>query len=321
MSHKSSANNTLGSPRAGDKENFAAGYQNNLLRANFLALLVCVSSAFAQAPGIVRARYQFRLIHGHGLPVCDAFLTRLQITKFKNPPYCGIPESEAVPGFARLNRVPLTEGQVIELYPRVFSFTFKNGQDVVPQQESQAEIRRLVEGGGVIAWRYSPKISIDNNRKQDNVVVWQGSGIFNSGEGRCGQVISAVDPPDGARSPQVPLILSADNRRIDERRTRELLGNPVKNPQLAPGFANLWPQEFVPLGTQIGFLLFRDTYYIYAFDGTQLNQPLHPRVVPDADAARARERLLDSLTIFVRRDATIRAVCSYHMGMRLLKGY
>jgi hypothetical protein len=49
--------------------------------------------------------YQFHLTKGHGVQVCEAFLQRLNVTVYDDPPYCGRPETDAVPGFKLLDRI------------------------------------------------------------------------------------------------------------------------------------------------------------------------------------------------------------------------
>ena len=41
-------------------------------------------------------RYRFKLARGHGLPVCEAYLQRLNMPLYPRPPYCGRPESDAL---------------------------------------------------------------------------------------------------------------------------------------------------------------------------------------------------------------------------------
>jgi hypothetical protein len=88
-----------------------------------LCCLAGWSNLLAQQPGVLNATYRFHLIHGKGVPVCEAFLKRLEVAKFSNPPYCGIPESASVPGFSVLHRLSLTEKEVVDLAPRVAQFT------------------------------------------------------------------------------------------------------------------------------------------------------------------------------------------------------
>src|ERR1700728_2490693 len=67
-------------------------------------------------------RYRFQLAEGRGIPVCDAYLQRLNETEYWGPPYCGRPEDSRVPGFSRLHRVYLTGAETAQLYPHLQSF-------------------------------------------------------------------------------------------------------------------------------------------------------------------------------------------------------
>jgi len=58
-------------------------------------------------------RYHFQLTKGAGTPVCDAYLERLNTTEYKKPPYCDRPESNAVKGFTKLNRVRLSPKEAL----------------------------------------------------------------------------------------------------------------------------------------------------------------------------------------------------------------
>jgi hypothetical protein len=51
-------------------------------------------------------RYPFKLTKGRGIPVCEAYLQRLNSTLYSTPPFCGRPENNSVPGFEALTRVP-----------------------------------------------------------------------------------------------------------------------------------------------------------------------------------------------------------------------
>jgi hypothetical protein len=67
--------------------------------------------------------YLFKLTKGAGTPVCEAFLQRLNTTKYLRPPSCGIPENDSIPGFSKLNRVMLTKDEVERLWSHVLWFT------------------------------------------------------------------------------------------------------------------------------------------------------------------------------------------------------
>ena len=54
----------------------------------------------------------FKLTRGNTVPVCEAYLQRLNQTQFKYPANCGRPEDDQVPGFQRLTRVLLSQTEV-----------------------------------------------------------------------------------------------------------------------------------------------------------------------------------------------------------------
>lgn len=279
------------------------------------------TGVLAQAAGILHATYHFSLLQGQRSEVCEAFLKRLEVTKFTNPPYCDIPENDAVPGFTLLHRVPLSEPEIVGLFNKVFSFTYHLDQNFMANEATAEEIRTWVARGELKAWKYSPEISIENNGRPDNVVVWQGDGLYyiTGWDTRCGEIFRVMDPPDGARTPQIALILSKDGRSIDERQTRRLLGNPNKNPQLFPGFRNLSELEFVPLGYEMGFFEFHGVYYIYSFDGAALNQHRPPELVSGSQAPHVAGKLLNTLSVYVRNDERLRQVCTYRMKIVPIK--
>ena len=72
--------------------------------------------------------YTFDLTKGNGIPVCEAYLQRLNNTDFQNMPYCGRPEDDSVPGFTRLNRVPLYAERIYRLLPKILGFQSSQNQ-------------------------------------------------------------------------------------------------------------------------------------------------------------------------------------------------
>lgn len=280
--------------------------------AAIATLLGClVPSAYLHAQ-ILQAKYHFRLLQGQGTPVCGALLKRLQVTKFQAPPYCGIPENDSVSGFAYLHRVPLTESEIVELFPKVFSFTFKQNQYAVPRQSRAAEIKNYIQGGTVRVWRYVPEISVENDGKPDNVAVWQGAGIYpgESSSFQCGETWRVNDPPDGVRTTQMALVLTSGDRAIDQKRTKQLFGNPGKAKPYILAYQRMGGglAPFGPLGGEMGFLEYKGTYYIYAFDGA---------VLTDRHADLAAKDMPNSLMVYVRKPSTVRQVCRYRMRVSL----
>lgn len=152
-------------------------------------------------PGIVGAvepkfkprTIKMKLVRGLGVPVCEAYLQRLNQTMFHQPPYCGRPENDQVPGFSRLQREWLVGEQTLSLYGYVNALR-AYGEINTPIKMNKVEIASASEGGDgykapFYAWRYEPKLDIENNNLPDNVIVWGGS--------RLTQMLSAAMTPPG----------------------------------------------------------------------------------------------------------------------------
>lgn len=86
----------------------------------------------------------FLLTKGHQLPVCEAYLQRLNQTEFHGPAYCGRPEDDQVPGFVRLVRVGVPLATVSRLYRLVYTI-------LDPESDSVAEWEAMNANDGVFA--------------------------------------------------------------------------------------------------------------------------------------------------------------------------
>ena len=69
----------------------------------------------------VPATIPMKIVRGKGIPVCEAYLQRLNQTVFHWAPYCGRPENDQIPGFERLKRVRLTPEEGLALSPQIQS--------------------------------------------------------------------------------------------------------------------------------------------------------------------------------------------------------
>ncbi|WP_139351652.1 hypothetical protein [Rhodanobacter sp. C06] len=162
----------------------------------------------------------------------------------------------------------MSEANIVTLFPKVFSFTYKQNQDIVPPEATNAEIENYIKVGAIRAWKYVPWISLKNDGKTDDVVVWQGSGVYPglSGNARCGEVNEVMDPPDGARTEQIILVLSGEGNAIDEQETRRLFGNPGPSSLYIRAFKGVdGVSPFGPLGHEMGLMKYKGTSYIYVF--------------------------------------------------------
>ena|SRR5271167_3447519 len=141
----------------------------------FLWVLSPISSGATDDQGDGKATYHFIMIKGRDIPVCDAYLKRLSATRFQQSPHCNIPENDSIPGFGKLNRVSLTADEVVNLWSHIFWFTKTQDQFVASDQWPPENARDLV-GRELLAWRYDPPVSLNNDGRPDNVLIWQGYG-------------------------------------------------------------------------------------------------------------------------------------------------
>lgn len=272
------------------------------------------------------ARYRFRLVKGRGVPVCEAYLQRLNQTNFhgassgaRNQPFCGRPENDAVPGFARLTRVPLTAEEVNALTNQVYNFThgttFEEMSYVSPATGNPAdkpvrsptwplaETRKMLNFE-LFVWRYQPDIDIDNDGSSDNVMVWQGEGA-GGGTGSCGTYGLPPTPQAALRQAQLAYVMTPDGKQVDMARTRAIFGHPVQAYSVtgADGKVTTFLLHFRPIGSSIGIFKYRDLYYFDSFFDIWGDF---------ADQRRDRPALANNLAVFLRRDGTTHQICEYH---------
>src|ERR1700675_1921036 len=95
---------------------FTLGVLSALFAASVLA-----ATAPSQ-PGVGKQKSLFRLTRGHALQICEAYLKRLNRTAYQEPPYCGRPENDQIPGFERLQRVALAPEEIVGLYGQIGAF-------------------------------------------------------------------------------------------------------------------------------------------------------------------------------------------------------
>ena len=270
-------------------------------------------------------RYRFTLTMGQGIPVCEAYLQRLNRTDFQkqdpfrpesSPPYCGRPEVESVPGFAVLNRVPLGATEINRLTGSVFNFThpndklptcqFKQGSHVCestwPLPETQEELSR----GALFVWRYTPRVDVSNDGRFNEVIVWQGSGAGYA-DAPCGMIGLKFSPNAGFRQSQIAYVLTSDESVVDASRTERLFGHPFKA-YVGTGMDGKEfkiTTTFRPLGTSIGIFKYRDTYYIDTFFD----------IWGDLENQRRGDFLLaNTLAVIVHKGTSTREICEFDVS-------
>jgi hypothetical protein len=248
---------------------------------------------------------EFTLTKGRGLPVCEAYLQRLNTTHFDymHAPYCDRPEDDSVPGFSKLVRVPLSPSEVNRLYKLAYNFQFPPNQVETDGTRAyrfgQVDMTKYV-GNGLMAWRYEPPIDLNNDGVPDNIIVWHG--VDSGGYiGRCGI--------EGRRNEQLPLVFKNGDEEIDDEATKTLTAHPVQQYDSTLKTGNLYGSatKFRPIARSIGIFKYRDKYY---FDGFF-------DIWGDAkNERRGRPALANVLAVFLHRDGVSRQICEYRLSGR-----
>ncbi len=259
-------------------------------------------------------QYHFQLTKGAGTPVCDAYLERLNTTKYEKPPYCDRPEQSTVSGFTSLNRVPLSPEAVHALYPRVNKFVLigkqgsKEEDDVYeamlkrngvgPSIDSIPTMRDYLLHGEMKVWRYDPPVDIDNDGMPDNILMWQGYGLYGSPAGVCGHPMVYTHFSTEGGQPQLAFVMTADSARIDVPKTRAIFGHPSGGYRLPNGEMST---EFRPIGGRtMSTFEYQGIYYFDTF------------LEYWGEQKKAKNSI--TLAVFLQKDGNTRQVCEYRMS-------
>ena len=246
--------------------------------------------------------YHFTLVKGQGLPVCEAYQQRLNRTQYEVPPYCGRPEDDSVPGFSKLNRVPLPISDVNRLIGRIanFSHPLSRAPDQVwviqpdGTKKLQSKWPAYSEGTKLPIWQYSPPVDIENSGRPDNIVVWQAQ----DGPPFCGDEFGRAERR--ARSPQIAYVLTQGNKDIDVAATQSIFGRPGGYRIHDPDGHDVVLDGFEAIGDWISIFEYRGQYYFDTFypAGLDLNEQHVNR---------------NALGLFFHQDGSTQELCRYQM--------
>lgn len=262
--------------------------------------------------------YRFALTKGRHVPVCEAYLQRLNQTEFFRPPYCGRPESSVVPGFAVLRRQYLTSAEILRLAPRVNNF-----MDGIPQDRSDLgvamgpngvvrdangqpikvpgwRLKDITDAMDLQVWRYISRVDIDNDGTRDNLILWHGFGASNW-DGVCGATYA--NNPEGQYVEQRALVLTPDGRRIDETETKAVFGLPNGGYLGVINGKPAYERGFAPIGYSIGIFQYKSAYYFDAFFNPDFGDFYGHR--------RHEDALRYVLGVFERKARRTRQICEY----------
>jgi hypothetical protein len=237
--------------------------------------------------------YHFRLTQGPHVPVCEAYLQRLNQTLFHRQPYCGRPETDLVPGFEVLHRKRLSREEFAALDRDVSTLIY--GQPLGSNWKPSYPASYAPS-----AWRYDPPVDIDNDGTADNVIIWSVDDVKYP---LCGT-------PSGPNminehGAQRALVSRPDGQSVDVGKTNELFGLAGLSKADAAHIRNFnVAMSYQPIGIETGVFRFRNTTYYDTF--------IHTRPgVESAKQRRAGVRVGDEVGVFLRRDDVTRQVCEY----------
>ncbi len=278
-----------------------------------LAGLVTGAWASAETPPLQSSDdqwVQYRLTKGRSIGVCQAYLQRLQNSRFDpmHRPYCDRPEDDSVPGFESLTRVALQPTEVNKLYKLAFNFELPphlpENDGTISIRHGGLDVTRDV-GGGLDVWRYSPPVEIFNNGVPTNILMWRGVGLGGGPMGRCG--IDLKEVGWGVRSDQMPLVFIPDDATVDQRATNLLIAHPVQKYDSNLNTGNLYSTAtgFRPIARSIGIFKYRGLYYLDGFFD----------IWGDArNERRGRPSLANTLAVFLHKDGATRQICEYQLS-------
>jgi hypothetical protein len=264
-----------------------------------------------------QAHYKFSLKEGVGLPVCEAFLQRINRTTYVVPPYCkwNVPFDEATPGFRLISRRPMSAE---ELWPLI-----GNGYYFLLSQKPNARTSALrrydqsgqlqydpdytldfvkgfmagVSGSGLDAkpWLY-PGLDVENNGKPVDVMLWEGGILAHA---ICFEGWDPARIPGSSRHQAYAFILNEQHSDIDFDRTRVIFGSARNR---APSHRYRAPgHPFVPVGDDMDFFAYRNVVYFDSFLAFR-----------DRVGARSSDRdQYQTLEVFQRSNGVTRPVCKY----------
>lgn len=238
------------------------------------------------------SRYRFFFKKGRGLPVCEAYLQRLNQALYYRAPSCGRPELTSVPGFTHLKRhwLSYSEGEHIE--------TDLDGRAKDPElpmnsEDTSARLPQVSDKHAVTvrderkmdAWQPIGGINIENDGAKENVLMLGERDYYICGSDK---VHTA-----GAEG----LILSSSSDRVDIARTIDIFGK-----QRAPPLSSQHPNDrYYPIGVSMGIFQFRNITYFDTF----LDQPQTDAEISDEG------RLHKTLAVFTRKDHKTYERCEY----------
>jgi hypothetical protein len=251
-------------------------------------------------PTVVR----MRLVRGHGTPVCEAYLQRLNQTVFHEPPYCGRPENDQVPRFSKLHRATMSHADFNKMFPHIKSFELSRHSEVDGDAAAVDATKWLgTSDFNPTSWRYDPPVDIENRGVPINLIVWS------EVSGYCGmrQRPDGTPTTGGVRDSQQIFVQSPTSDALDDPKTQLLFGHPTRGLAIAKRPIDKLladNQQFQPVGRSLSVFKYKESYYFDTFfDGDGW---------ADFDGKREKLPSLNNhLAVFLRKNNVTRQVCEY----------
>ena len=242
-------------------------------------------------------KYIATLGKGNGIPVCEAYLQRLNQTRYELPPFCGRPESTIVPGFAHLDRVRWSTKDTARLFVEANNF-------INDQPSYGGAPLPFSPSAKLASYGFRALLAIENDGIPQNVVLWN---LDNLDHPACNSTFGPIPFPH--RSFQVALILSNDGRKIESARTNEVFGQPPAGTPL-PGDAeqHMNHEGYAHLGNTYGVFEYRGVFYFDTFfdNGPHALEHIVNEGEPDI--------LENTLGVFLRRGHRTAEICEYRVN-------
>jgi uncharacterized protein len=243
----------------------------------------------------------FSLTKGQSVPVCEAYLERLNRSWYPNYPTCDRPEDDRSKGFRKLERIVLSAEEVLPFWASVRSFVLDGDPDRWKRHEAWLKERGLPAVYGdrerqlqliraetsLHVYRFRQPIDLDNDGSADRVVMWR--------DGQCGY----FDGPLPRSWLQIPIVLNAAGDGPDVERTRQLFGHPIDGYRLPTGKL---VSRFRPISLRAGLFWYEGSYYTDGFFDEW----------GDFDNQRAKDpEIGNRLGVFLRRNNVTSQICEY----------
>jgi hypothetical protein len=267
------------------------------------------ASGVSEAVG--QAHYKFSLKEGVELPVCEAFLQRINRTTYVVPPYCkwNVPFDEATPGFRLIPRRPMSAEELWALIGNGYYFLLsqepnartsalrrydQSGQLQYDPDYTLASVEELMarvsrSGMGIIPWLYAG-LDVENDGKPVDVMLWEGGIVTHA---VCFEGWDPAQTPGSSRHQAYAFILNAQHSDLDYAKTRAAFGSAHNS---APG------HQFVPIGDDIDFFAYRNVVYFDSF--LAVSDREKSTGLPNRDG-------YNTLGVFQRSNGVTRPMCKY----------